>query len=802
MITSLDLSIPTAPNIRAEALELLEWGRLCSQLATFAATRLGDRACQELSPWMSRQESETLLALTQETLSLDLKIPGGIPMLGIYPLEPFLQRSERGGVLHGHNLLEVASTLAGARKLRRVLDEGEEVLLLQDAVESIRTYPDLEQAINHCIDDRGEVTERASDKLSGLRSNIRTIRSRMREKLQNILSVKSNAVQEMVVTERDGRYVIPVKATHRDAIKGLVHDSSASGATLFVEPHSVVGDNNKLRELQGQAKREEERILRELSEQVGAVADDLRHLEGILTQIDVAIARARYSLWLGAHPPKFGETLSLRQVRHPLLLWQSQRESEEPFDVIPIDLTIAPEKRAVVITGPNTGGKTVTLKTLGLMVLMAKAGIFLPAKEPVQLPWFDGVFADIGDEQSLQQSLSTFSGHIRRIGRILATLNDDALVLLDEAGAGTDPNEGAALAASLLAHLAQQARLTVASTHYGDLKALKYQNPAFENASVEFDAETLAPTYRLMWGIPGRSHALSVASRLGLNSEVIEDAKGRLGDDSYQVDTAIAGLEKQRAQQEEKLQQLYQLQGQLEQLQQKMEDRAKEISAREAALETEKKVAIEHAIRSAKGEVASVVRRLQKGDVKGKDAHKATQDLKRIAKQTKKAEPQPVATEFYPQVGDRVRLRGLNQIGEIVAVDGEEFTVRSGILKFSLGLAKIEPLDEAQEKKRQRLKSTAASQAIDRQPSAQTVKVRTSKNTVDIRGQRVADAEMMLDDWIANALPGPVWIIHGHGTGKLRQGVHRFLKQHARVTQFEAAEAADGGTGCTVAQLT
>ena len=420
----------------------------------------------------------------------------------------------------------------------------------------------------------------------------------------------------------------------------------------------------------------------------------------------------------------------------------------------------------------------------------------MPAREPVQLPWFDGVFADIGDEQSLQQSLSTFSGHIRRIGRILATLNDAALVLLDEAGAGTDPNEGAALAAALLEHLARQARLTVASTHYGDLKALKYQNPVFENASVEFDAETLAPTYRLLWGIPGRSHALAIASRLGLEDGVVGDARSRLGDDSYQVDTAIAGLEQQRAEQEEKLLELNQLQRQLERLQQKMEARAKEIEAREAALETEKKVAIEHAIRSAKGEVASVVRRLQKGEVKGKDTHKATQDLKRIAKQTQRPEPKPVVTEFYPQVGDRVRLRGLAQIGEIVAADGDEFTVRSGILKFNLGLNKLEPLDEAQEKKRQRPKPAPVVQMQER-----GVEVRTSKNTVDIRGQRVVDAEMMLDDWIANALPGPVWIIHGHGTGKLRQGVQRFLKQHPRVASFEAAAATDGGTGCTVAQL-
>ncbi len=356
-------------------------------------------------------------------------------------------------------------------------------------------------------------------------------------------------------------------------------------------------------------------------------------------------------------------------------------------------------------------------------------------------------------------------------------------------------------------------RITIASTHYGDLKSLKYQNPKFENASVEFDPKTLAPTYRLLWGIPGRSHALAVADRLGLNAEVLEDARARLGEDSNRVDRAIEGLVDQRASLEEKWEELNRMQAQMERLQREMEARSRGIAAREAALDTEKKAAIEQAIRSAKGEVASVIRRLQKEGTTGKDAQAATEDLKRIAKQTQKAPPKPVATEFYPEVGDRVRIRDLDSTGEILAADGNEFTVRSGILKFAVTLDKLVPLDDVQEKKRQRPKAKQIAKARqvaksgraskpDRQTEMQQgVKVRTSRNTVDLRGQRVADAVHQLDDWLANAMSGPVWIIHGHGTGKLRLGVHDFLKQHDRVTRFEAAAASDGGSGATVAYL-
>jgi DNA mismatch repair protein MutS2 len=772
---------------------------------------MGAAACHHISPWVSRWESEELRTQTQEAIALDSRLPGGVPMLGIYDLQPHLLRAERGGMLTGLSLGQIASTLAATRKLRRSIDDSEGLPQLQDLVDTIRTYPDLERDINRCVDERGEISDRASETLATLRMQVRGLRDRLQTALQQLMSKHSTAVQEPVLTERNGRFVIPLKASHRDVIRGLVHDSSASGATLYVEPHSVVEDNNHLRQLQGRERREEERILTELSRAVGAVGDDLRHLQAVVVQVDRAIARGRYSLWLNGHPANFAATsLSLRQVRHPLLLWQdrdqsgtklagtqfARTQSAETSAVIPIDLVVSPEHRVVVITGPNTGGKTVALKTLGLMVLMAKAGIFLPAREPVDLPWFDGIFADIGDEQSLQQSLSTFSGHIRRISRILARVDSQALVLLDEVGAGTDPTEGSALAAALLEHLSQTARLTVASTHYGELKTLKYQYPYFENASVEFDAESLAPTYRLLWGIPGRSHALAIASRLGLDPQVVEGAKGRLEGESFQVDTAIAGLEGQRSQQEEKLTHLNTLQQELEALQRQMEQRAQQLQAREAALVDRKARAIEESIRSARGEVAAVIRRLQQGPATAQDAQIATAELDRLS-QVWRPPPPAVETEFYPAIGDRVRLRGLNQTGEVIGVDGNEFTVRSGILRFTVDRMQLEPLDEQQAKHRQRPKVVKPAPS----PTPTAAQIRTRSNTLDLRGQKVAEAERLLEDWIANATAGPLWIVHGHGTGKLKAGIREFLQSHPRVLSLTDAASDEGGTGATVVQV-
>jgi len=827
----------TSRSIQSETLDLLEWQRLCQQVATFAATKLGHRAAHTLPIPDRLEHSLDLLSQTREVYQLEAIGGKALPFEGIEDIGNALERASRGGILSGEELLYVAGTLAGARNLRRVIDAqpAEELPTLSALVSSLRTYPELERLIHHCIDDRGRVTDRASAKLAGIREQWKSQREFIYQKLQRIVQRQSHALQEAVITQREGRFVLPVKATHKEAIPGLVHDSSGSGATLYIEPHSLVEANNRLRQLTRQEEAEEERVRQDLSTQVAEGAEDLELLLAIVTTLDVAAARARYSYWLAGNPPRFiapmrgrgssdsgeleeepegeiaeGEAIVLRQLRHPLLLWQERQESGGA--VVPIDLVIKPEIRVVAITGPNTGGKTVTLKTLGLVCLMAKAGLFVPAKEPVELPWFEQILADIGDEQSLQQSLSTFSGHIKRIGRILAALGEEprlsaALVLLDEVGAGTDPSEGSALARSLLQHLADRTQLTIATTHFGELKALKYQDPRFENASVEFDDQSLSPTYRLLWGIPGRSNALTIALRLGLAAPIVQQAQEYvLGEASTDVNTVIAQLEHQRREQEAKATSAAKLLRQTEHLHRELTRKADQLKQREWDLKQQQEVAVQAAIQQAKSEIAEVIRKLQRGPQLAQRAKTATEAIDRIAEaqlpsQQSRQEATPKAPPtFKPQIGDRVRVPRFNQVADVISeVDGNgEITVRLGLMKMNLAIADIESLkgekvEEPPKKPPKPLESKP--QEVIPDPE-----IRTSRNTLDLRGSRVADAEIEIDRSLAEA-NGPIWIIHGHGTGKLRRGVHDFLKQHPKVLSFEAAAQSDGGTGVTLVRV-
>lgn len=773
-------------------------------------------------------DSLELLAQTLDVYHLESELATGLKFDGIQDIGDSLNRAERQGVLAGDELLAIATTLSGARQLRRVIDSQPDLRVLTELVSDLRTYPELEQEIHRCIDDRGKVADRASAKLEGIREQLRQQRDRIHQQLQRIIQRQAGALQELLITQRGDRFVLPVKAPQKDAIPGIVHDSSASGMTLYVEPHSIVESGNRLRQLTRQEQTEEEAVRRRLTEQVAEVHDDLERLLAIVTVLDLATARARYSLWLKANPPRFvpfgahdgAESIVLRQLRHPLLIWQQQHEQGP--EVVPIDLMIQPHIRVVAITGPNTGGKTVTLKTLALACLMAKVGLFVPAREPVELPWFDQVLADIGDEQSLQQSLSTFSGHIRRISRILEaiaptsaspsadqdshdlpTTPASSLVLLDEVGAGTDPSEGSALAIALLKYLADHATLAIATTHFGELKALKYQDERFENASVEFDDVSLSPTYRLLWGIPGRSNALAIARRLGLNPAILDEAQGYVGvSASEDVNQVIAGLEAQRRQQEEKAKAAAQLVRQAEQLHDEVARKADLLRQRERDLQQQQEQAVQAAIAQAKGEIAQVIRKLQRSNMPAQDAQQATEALNQIAERQlpsrqKPAKPKP---GFRPHVGDRVRIPRLGQTAEVISEpdsDGD-LMVRFGLMKMSISLADVESLQGEKADVPEKPKPAPAPPPPPANPAPA---IRTSKNTIDLRGSRVADAEVVMERAIAAAPAGPLWIIHGHGTGKLRQGVHEFLKRHPQIARYEPAEQADGGTGVTVAYV-
>jgi DNA mismatch repair protein MutS2 len=797
--------------ITKETLELLEWQRLCQHLATFADTKLGAVAARNLQLPTTKEDSLQLLAQTKEVYYLEQQLDLDWSFRGVKDISQALERSAIGGLLSAQELLDVATTLAGVRVLRRIIDRlTEELPTLNDLVFNLRTYPEIEQEIHYCIDDRAEITDRANPKLAEIRAKVKSLRSKIRQILQNIMQKNIGAMQEAVITQRSDRFVLPVKAPQKESVPGIVHDVSGTGSTLYIEPRSVIELGNQLRQAEKQEKREEEAILKGLTDKITEVQQDIEHLLAVATILDLATAKARYSNWLEANPPRFtevGEIITLRRLQHPLLIWQAKHEEGNP--VVPIDVKIEPQTRVVAITGPNTGGKTVTLKTIGLAALMAKAGMFVPGKVPVEIPWFDSILADIGDEQSLQQSLSTFSGHIRRISRIIEAIKpiengtNNSLVLLDEVGAGTDPVEGSALAIALLKYLAAHTLLTVATTHYGELKALKYQDERFENASVEFDDSTLQPTYRLLWGIPGRSNALTIAQRLGLDAAIVAEAQSLVGVSKTQdVNEVIAALESQRREQEAKAAEAAKLLAETEQFYREVAQKADSLQAREQELKLSQEEAVKKALLDAKSQIAQVIHGLQRGETTAQKAQQATEALDKIASRHLKATPPP-KPNYKPQVGEKVRITRLGQTGEVLEIDEAQtqLTVRFGFMKMTVGLSEIESLDgqKVETTAKTQPKQTPKTQPAKKNPP---VTVRTSQNTLDIRGSRVGNAEIEVDNAIAKAIEsGVLWIIHGKGTGKLREGIHEYLRRHPQVDKYELAAQKDGGAGVTLVYL-
>lgn len=806
--------------IAAEALDLLEWPRLAGHVAGFASTAAGERHCAALPLPASCSESRELLAETTELLGLDGVLEGGLSFRGVADIAATVLRCAKGGTAGGEALLDVATTLAAARRLRRQIEAEDLRPVTSALVADLRTLPELEQRLHFAIEEGGRVADRASAELEGLRRQLQGVRAERRERLQELIRRWGNLLQDTVVAERNGRPVLAVKAGAASQVAGIVHDSSASGSTVFVEPQAVISLGNRLRELEGRERELEELILAELSALVGEEAGALAHLQAVLVRLDAGVARARYGAWLGAVRPELeadpAAPFEFRELRHPLLLWQERREAGRP--VVPVSLRVGEELRVVAITGPNTGGKTVTLKSLGLAALMARAGLFLPCSGTPRLPWCGQVLADIGDEQSLQQNLSTFSGHIRRIARILEALGarsgvsipqGASLVLLDEVGAGTDPTEGAALAAALLRELAERARLTVATTHFGELKALKYADPRFENASVAFDVETLSPTYHLQWGIPGRSNALAIAARLGLDGRVVAAAAEQLAaageGEGGGVNRVIEGLEQQRRQQQEAAEAAAVVLARTELLHEELLARWEQQKEQSAELQEQRRQQLERSIREGQGEVRRLIRRLRRGAADadrgdgrsaGEVARQAGQRLKRLEAEHR---PQPQRREhagWKPLVGDRVRLLALGKAAEVLAIsaDGLELTLRCGVLRSTVALAAIEGLNGEKPAPQAPPPVTVRSR---RAPGSRGPQVRTEANTVDVRGLRVHEAEAAVEERLRGA-NGPVWVIHGIGTGKLKRGLREWLAGVPYVERVSDAEQGDGGMGCSV----
>ncbi|WP_394217975.1 endonuclease MutS2 [Halobacillus trueperi] len=775
-------------------LHVLEFKKIIEQLNEQAASSLGKEKTSALKPSSDLEEVRHLQMETDEAGQV-LRLKGHVPLGGIFDIKPSLKRTTIGGTLSALECLDVASTIYGGRQLKRFIEDMEEpeMPILRDMVSTIAPLRDLESEIRNCIDDHGGVMDGASEKLRSIRSKIRTYESRVRDKMESFTKSKSKMLSDAIVTIRNERYVLPVKQEYRGSIGGIVHDQSSSGATLFIEPQTVVDLNNQLQEARVQEKNEIEKILKELSDAIAENHEPLYENVNVLGHMDFMFARAKLGKQMRAAMPKMNDEgrIDMKQARHPLI----------PEDeVVPNDIEIGTDYTSIVITGPNTGGKTVTLKLVGLCTLMAQSGLQVPALDGCEMAVFNEVYADIGDEQSIEQSLSTFSSHMTNIVDILDKVDDQSLVLFDELGAGTDPQEGAALAMSILDEVVNRKARVIATTHYPELKAYGYNRPDVINASVEFDIQTLKPTYRLLIGVPGRSNAFEISRRLGLRESVIDSAKGHIGVDSQSVENMIASLEESKRGAEQDYAEAERLLAEAEELRNELKHKWDQFEDQREKLYEKAEQKAEKAIRQAReeaetivGEIRNMKSQAQMKEHEWIEARKMFDEAQpELAKKKPKATPAPKKESRELNPGDEVKLLTLNQQGTIVEQTGKnEYQVQVGVMKVKA--------------KRKELEFVKAKQPYKEKPMA-TVKGKNFhvKTELDLRGERYEDALNRLEKYIDDALLAGyprVSIIHGKGTGALRTAVQNFAKNHRSISSHRAGGMNEGGSGVTVLEF-
>ncbi len=786
-----------------ETLELLEWPRFCLHVSKFSSTPQGRRYAKALPLPDKIEISRLRLKETEEIRDLDCLIEGGVSFQGVHDIGNIVSRCSKGGIASAEELLAIAETLSSARRLRRQLYDPEIRPVISSHLKEISTLPDLEKLLKYGLEESGRIADRASKNLTNLRLQLRTLRTQRNDVLQELLRRYNSILHENVIAERFGRPVLAVKAGSASYLQGIVHDTSASGSTTFVEPHSVVVLGNRIVEMDSKINTEKQRLLKSWSSVVGKNSDVIDQLCAAMLMIDVALSRARYCNWLGGVAPNLLEDKNapfvFEKLRHPLLLWQEKFEHGDP--VVPLNIEVSSSIKVVAITGPNTGGKTVTLKSIGLVTLMAKAGFLLPCSGTPSLPWCSNIFADIGDEQSLEQNLSTFSGHVKRIGRILEALSvisGPVLILLDEVGAGTDPSEGTALAKALLLVLADRARLTIATTHFGELKALKYRDSRFENASVAFNSETMSPTYFLQWGIPGRSNAIAIAQRLGLDLQVIDIAKGFMSPKGEgEVNSIISGLEEQRRRQQSAAEEAAVLLAKAELLHDELLSGWEKQRQKSAEIQQKGRFQLEASIREGQKEVRDLIRRLRQEGADGETARRAGQRLRRIEAIQSHQKHRSDQKDWIPEVGERIRVIPFGKSCEILSIseNGKQLTVRCGVMRSTVDIFNVEALDGRRATELSTVVRVDSENKLVNSPS-----VRMKSNTLDVRGLRVDEAEIVIEDYLRRK-NGSIWIIHGIGTGKLKQGIRKWLVTLPYVDDFYDADQADGGSGCTVIKL-
>lgn len=778
------------------SLRVLEYPRIIELLAERTSNPMGREAALALTPSSLPEVVQRRLRETAEACQL-LEKGNGMPLGGIRDIREAVNRAAIEMLLTPTELLDVAQTVASAQRLRAfLLKQAESAPTLAEIAGNIPIVPGLAARIEECISEGGDVRDTATPELARIRSGKRIAHSRLMEKLNSILASERyrSYIQESIITLREGRYCIPVKSENRSALGGIIHDASASGATVFVEPRQCVDLGNELKELAVKEEQEVARILARLTSLVGSAAPDLRQMIRMLAELDLANAKALLAGAMDAAAPRlnYRGIVRLRRARHPLL--------DPP--VVPIDIEVGERFTTLLITGPNTGGKTVALKTIGLLTLMAQSGLHIPAGPDSEVALFEQVFADIGDEQDIRQSLSTFSAHLKNIVQIVTTLGSSALVLLDEVGAGTDPGEGAALARAILSELERRKARVVATTHYGELKEYAYSSPNVENAAVEFDRETLRPTYRVLLGVPGSSHALYIAGRLGLPPAIIDEARGYLS--SHDRDTAalLQQIEESRRRTLEMERQAAVDRRAAEEARAEYERRARQVADVQRTVRREAEEEARAVLRKASEKAENILdelRRMNKGKRKGAAARMQLTALKQQVVeelQTPEDEPEEPMPEggWTFHRGDRVRVTTWNTDGTLLdAPANGEVTVQIGAMRATLPVEVLRPLNQPPDSKADR-RATGASEITMRKA------VHISPE-LTLRAMRVDEAAPVLDKYIDDAFAAgirEVRIIHGKGTGALRRFVWETLQGHPLVEAVRLGEESEGGEGATV----
>ncbi|MCM3704504.1 MULTISPECIES: endonuclease MutS2 [Cytobacillus] len=784
--------------MQERVLKILEFNKVKEQLLEHVSSSLGRKKALNILPSTDYEEVIRRQEETDEAVTV-LRIKGNVPLGGIFDIRPHVKRAVIGGMLSPQELNQISSTIHASRHMKRFIEEFAEeessLPILLGYTDKIIVLADLETSIRNAVDDNGEVLDSASETLRSLRNQLRTKESRVRERLESM--IRSSSAQKMlsdaIITIRNDRFVIPVKQEYRGHYGGIIHDQSSSGQTLFIEPASIVQLNNELQGIRVKEQQEIERILIVLSGQTAENSSELETIVDVLGEVDFAFAKARYSKRIKASKPKINNQgeISLFKARHPLIPIE---------EVVANDIKLGDDYSTIVITGPNTGGKTVTLKTLGLCTLMAQAGLQIPALDGSETAVFGNVYADIGDEQSIEQSLSTFSSHMVNIVDILNQVDFNSLVLFDELGAGTDPQEGAALAISILDEVYKRGARVIATTHYPELKAYGYNREGVINASVEFDIETLSPTYKLLIGVPGRSNAFEISKRLGLNDQVIETARSYIGTDTNQVEHMIASLEESRRQAEADMEEANDFLKSAEKLHKDLQKQMAEFYEQKDAMHEKAAEKAGDIVEKAKAEAEEIIRDLRKmrmekhAEVKEHELIEAKKRLSDAAPQmnTAKNKLKPKNTKHVFEAGDEVKVLSFGQKGHLLEkVSENEWQVQIGILKMKVAEKDLEYIKSPKH--------------VETKPVA-TVKGRDFHVSLelDLRGERYENAllrvEKYLDDALLAGYPR-VSIIHGKGTGALRQGVQEYLRNHRSVKKIRFGEAGEGGTGVTIVEF-